>query len=115
MSITRKSNHPKAYGNGHIFQLLCGHDYFNDGFGEDNMEGMREAWPILKDKVTAMMIERLTKDKITYLFERPWGFWQFENLPPRLKNESDKSFLIRNGLLTQEEKISLQSAKYQNS
>ena len=57
MAKRRRTQARQRYSSSHVFQLLVGHDFFNDAFGTD-LDAMREAWPILRERVYELMHER---------------------------------------------------------
>ena len=104
-----------AYTSAHVFQLVVGHDFFRDAFGND-LDAMREAWPILRDRVMTRHAERQARGGGSL---RPWAWWKFECPIPvqelrrqpngptlvitRKGPEPEADFLARHNLLTDEE------------
>ncbi|MDH4203547.1 MAG: hypothetical protein OEV87_11745, partial [Phycisphaerae bacterium] len=72
------------YGEFHIHQLVVGHDFFKNAFGQDT-EAMRDAWPELREDVFQHMIDRHKRGFTRPLM--PFGFWEYESPQGR-----DKSF-----------------------
>lgn len=73
--IARKTLLHREYGRGHYFQLLTGHDFFNDGFGTDT-EAMRTAWA---DRRVREVVYNLLKERGRrgHRRERPWAEIEF--------------------------------------
>ena len=78
----------------HIEQLLNGHDFFGGGFGDGNyaIADMRQAWPVLRERVFQVLLERNTRI-------RPWAWWRFESSQQRDESISERDQIIRMGVL----------------
>lgn len=66
---------------GHLLQLLTGHDWFGDGFGDgdDAHDAMRRAWqdPRIRQATFQLMHERNATRKQQYHRTQPWAAEQF--------------------------------------
>lgn len=89
-----------GYGRQHTFQLLTGHDFFGDAFG-DNIDAMRQAWPVLRDAACELCATRRGRRL------RPWGWWEFEANERRNPAETEAQQLGRLGLLSEHERAAL--------
>lgn len=82
------------YGHGHLFHLLCGHDFFGDGFGHrpDSIEAMREAWPQLRDEVYELLAQRRLAGCTTRT--TPWAAERFDDIAtPRVPSNDQSHFV----------------------
>jgi len=66
---------PSKFTDAHREQLIRGHDFFGDAFG-DEIEAMRAAW---KEHRAEILAEYVSANP----GRRPWAFWQFDAPEPR--------------------------------
>jgi hypothetical protein len=100
--VSRRLKRRRAgYTTAHLFQLLCGHDFFSDAFSRD-LDAMREAWPLLRDGVFQLLAKRRAAGQSVRL--RPWAWWQFEAPGQAGDGETELAALARLGLLTADER-----------
>jgi hypothetical protein len=85
-------------------QLITGFEFFGKGFGREgsinrplNLDLAREAW----NELRAELLPEFIASKP---FSRPWAWWQFDAPEPRDKAESERDYLVRLDLLTDEER-----------
>lgn len=103
----RKPPKPKGYTRSHVDQLLHGHDFFHDAFGDD-IEVMRRAWPELKREVFEKAEERHQEYACLSDHDRglvcggchlmPWGWWQFDSPVRRYTGLDEAEQLRRMGV-----------------
>ena len=80
--VRRKGRQRRGYSPGHVNHLLHGRDFFRNGFGDD-LDAMREAWPVLRDEVVESMDLWNQNAKMAPCVDdhgiiRPWGWYQFD-------------------------------------
>ena len=75
--VHRRTRERLGFGEAHVLQLVCKHDYFGDAFGNDEAahEIMREAWDELKEAAYRMLAARNAGHPARL---RPWALWEFE-------------------------------------
>ena len=84
-------------------QLLTGFEFFGQGFGREgsihrpiDLDLAREAW----EELRAELLPEFIASKP---FSRPWAWWRFDAPEPRT-TESERDYLVRLDLLTDEER-----------
>ena len=87
-----------AYRDTHIYQLLTGHDFFGDAFGDKsfrggrvNTEAMQAAWEKFSEPILAAWVRE-------YPGTRPFAWWEFDAPEPQ-GDEEEIDYLSRLGLL----------------
>ena len=99
--VKRQGKQRRGYTGSHVMQLVHGHDFFRDGFGDD-LDAMSTAWPILRDKVSEALAEWNRTRSLTPCVDRaarirPWAWYRFECADEILRDEAGDVGLTVNG------------------